>query len=392
MRNYEDYEVIRLAKELVAIESTNVGKFEKEIGNFIAEWLERETGLPVIKDEFAPERFNVVCVLPGKVEDPAFVSMHHMDVVPAGTGWETDPFRATIVGNKMYGRGTADMKSGLAVAMITFRDMVKLAQSGKEPKRSLVFIATGDEEGDAMMGAMKALESGYVTGNSFVLDHEPTNNNIYVAHKGKTWFKITAIGASAHGSFPWVGVDAISGMAEIVRNIRNRVNELPCEDESFGRSSVCFGTINGGLNTNMVAESCTVTLDMRFPPNLTNEDTIKLVEEACADACKVVEGLKTSIEVVAQRPCVKQDNSSVLLAKLQEIIEEVTGKRAETPVFTGYTDTGVVAAETGNINSMSYGIVGDKYHEANEWVDLDSVLRLYEISRKIQEEMVFNFE
>lgn len=383
--DYMSQEVVQLLAELVKIESTNVGKFEEEIGNFVADWLEKETGLPVVKDEFGPKRFNVVCKLEGEIHDPAFISIHHMDVVPAGEGWETDPFEPKIVGDRMYGRGAGDMKAGLAAGMLAFRDAVKL---NKKPKRDIIFIATADEEGNIMKGAMQALKSGYATKNSYALDHEPSGGEILIRHKGKTWFEITVKGAPAHGSMPWTGIDAIVGMSEVVLGIKRRIDALPVDDE-FGQSSVCFGTIEGGYNTNVVAEKCTITIDMRLAPPLTSEGSLKLVEEAIEEACEKVPGLTGSYEVIAKRPYILQDDSSILLKELQEVVKEVTGSYTTTPVFTGYTDTGVIAAETGNINCMSYGPVGMNYHQANEYVELDSVLTTYEVSKKITYRMGF---
>lgn len=383
--DYMDHEVVRLTKQMVDIESTNVGTFEKEIGLFVADWLDREVGLPVIIDEFEPGRFNVISILEGEIKDPAYVNINHMDVVPAGSGWKTEPFNAVIEGNRMYGRGTADMKGGLAAGMLAFRDIVK---SGRKPKRDYVFIATADEEGNAMTGAMQALKNGYVTKNSYVLDHEPSLEDIFSAHKGKTWFKITAKGVPAHGSMPWTGADAIIAMSEIICNINNKIAEFP-EDDYFGRCSVCFGTIKGGNNTNIVAEHCEVTLDMRLAPPLTTEGSLKLVEDAIAAATAKVAGTSATYEVIAKRPYVKLDESSKLFQELKAVVKAETGHDCSSPVFTGYTDSGVVAAETGNIECMSYGPIGSDYHKANEWLDLDSLLRVQKVSKRIAERMIF---
>ncbi|MGN8887464.1 M20 family metallopeptidase [Blautia sp. HCP28S3_G10] len=386
--DYKSQEVVQLLEQLVRIESTNVGKFEKEIGDFVADWMEKETGLPVVKDEFEPDRFNVVCKLEGEIHDPAFISIHHMDVVPAGEGWKTEPFDPVIVDNRMYGRGTVDMKAGLAAGMLAFRDAVKL---GKKPKRDIIFIATADEEGCIMKGAMQALKSGYATKNSYCIDHEPSCGQVFMAHKGKTWFEITVNGAQAHGSMPWTGVDAIVGMSEVVCGIKRRIDALP-EDETFGRSSVCFGTIEGGFNTNVVADKCTITIDMRLAPPLTSEGSLELVDEAIKEACEKVPGLTGGYKIIAKRPYILHNENSVLLRELQKVVKDVTGEYAETAVFTGYTDTGVIAAETGNVECMSYGPKGANYHQVDEYADLDSVLEVYEVSKKLTYQMGFVLE
>lgn len=276
----------------------------------------------------------------------------------------------------------------IACGMLSFRDMVKM---NKKPKRDIIFIATADEEGNIMKGAVQAIKSGYATKNSYALDHEPTSGKIYMAHKGKTWFKVTVQGAQAHGSMPWMGIDAIVGISEVVLGIKRRIDALPT-DETFGQSSVCFGTIQGGFNTNVVADSASITLDMRLAPPLTSEGSLELVDEAIKEACEKVPGLTGTYEVIAKRPYILHNDESVLLKNLQECIKEVTGKYADTEVFTGYTDTGVIAAETGNTEGMSYGPAGMNYHQTNEYVDLDSVLEVYEVSKKILYRMGYEID
>lgn len=381
--DYMSHEVVRLLADMVKIESTNVGKYEGEMADFVADWLERETGLPVIKDECEPGRPIVVCKLEGEIHDPAFVGIHHMDVVPPLEGWDTDPFEPVIKGNKMYGRGTGDMKAGLACAMLAFRDAVKL---NKKPKRDIVLIASSDEEGNEMLGAMQAVKGGYVTKNSYVLDHEPNNMTLNIDRKGKTWFQVTMVGIPAHGSKPWEGVDPIIGMSEVVLGIKKRIDALPT-DEIFGPSSVGFGTIGGGLNTNTLAEKVVMTMDMRLAPPLTPEGSLKLVDDAIKEACEKMPGLSGSFDVIAKRPSIQGDKKSIFMESLQECIKEVTGTEAEVIMIPPYTDTGVIAGETGNLNCVSYGPFAYNIHQANESVDLDSVLKLYEVSKKITYKM-----
>ena len=96
------------------------------------------------------------------------------------------------------------MKSGLACALSAFTSMALKARDGQKPKRTLVFIGTVDEE-DFMRGAEAAIADGWVTKDCWVLDTEPTNGRIEVAHKGRTWFEITVKGITAHASTPWKG-------------------------------------------------------------------------------------------------------------------------------------------------------------------------------------------
>jgi len=392
-------EVIRLTKELVEIESTNIGTFEGEISVFVEKWIKKQTEIEARREEFLPGRFNVIAVLKGEQTHPNLVYIAHMDTVPAGNGWNGNPFKATMVNNRMYGRGTCDMKAGLAAAMIAFRDTVLYCKEHNiVPKYDFVFVASGDEE-DVMRGADSIVKQGIATKESWVLDTEPTGalvdprgdfpkgGYITMAHKGKTWFEITIRGRSAHGSMPYNGADAIIAMSEVVLEIRNALRQYS-PDPVLGMPTACFGMIEGGYNINVVADECKVKIDMRLAPPLTNEDSIQLVKEAIERGVGRVPGTEGDYSVLAQRPYVEQNNESYLLKMLQESIKDTTGEYAEVVPFTGYTDSGVIDGSTGCANGMSYGARGANYHQANEYVQCDSVVENLCVIKKLAKKIL----
>ena len=394
--NYENIEVIVLTQKLVQIESTNVGTFEGEISQFVSEWLRSNTEAEIVRDEFEPGRFNVVATLKGQVSHPNLLYIAHMDTVPVGNDWTKDPFRAEIIDGIMYGRGSCDMKAGLAAAMIAFKKIENhCRQNGIIPKHDFVFVASGDEE-DAMKGADYLVNTGLADKDTWVLDTEPTGGMdammkqlgttpdpdakgfIMMAHKGKTWFKITIKGKAAHGSMPISGVDAIIAMAEVILEIRNRIAAC-APDPKMGPPTVCFGTIHGGQNTNVVADECSIQIDMRLSPPLTTEGSIKLVEDAISAGTARVPGSNGSYQVISKRPYVAQNDDSFLLKRLQESCEKITGKRASLIVGTAYTDSGVIDGRTGSGNGMSYGPKGGNFHQLDEYVYCDSIIENLEV-------------
>ncbi|RGX54729.1 MULTISPECIES: M20 family metallopeptidase [Anaerotruncus] len=384
---YENVEVIALTRRLVQIESTNVGTFEGEISRFVADWLTQNTKAQVVRDEFEPGRFNVMATLKGKQAHPNLIYVAHMDTVPVGSDWTKDPFAAEIVDGKMYGRGAFDMKAGLACAMIAFRDFEKKCrEEGLTPKYDFTFVGSGDEE-DVMKGADRLVEIGLADRQTLVLDTEPTSGEIYMAHKGKTWFEISTKGKAAHGSTPYKGADAIVAMAEVILEIKNRLDAYP-EDPVMGRNTVCFGTINGGFNTNIVADRCAIQIDVRLAPPLTNEGSIKLVEDAIEAATARVPGTSGSYRVIAQRPYVQINEDSFLLKSLQDSCEKITGARPQPLVFTGYTDSGVIDGSTGCKNGMSYGAAGAHEHQADEYVECDSVIQSLEVYKDLTQRIL----
>lgn len=384
--DYSSLEEVTLTQRLVQIESSNPGTYESNISDFIYEWLSNNTNAELIREEVHAGRFNVVARLHGKVSSPNLVYICHMDTVPIGDGWHHDPLKADIIEGKMYGRGSCDMKSGLAAGMLAFRNIASLEM---ELAHDFLFIATVNEE-DTMTGAEQVVKDGYVNAESYVLDAEPTNHLIQVAHKGKTWFRLKAHGLAAHASTPQKGHSAIAAMAEIICAINRKIAELPVHKE-MGESSATFGLINGGTNVNIVPDECSTTIDMRLVPPTTNEESIKLVEDAIAEGVAKVPGTSCEYEVFAQRPSIDKDDDSFLLAKLKKATAAVNGQEAVVDFFPGYTDTAVIAAMTGNRNCMSYG-PGDLgvAHKPDEYVECSDITRCVKVLTALAEDILLH--
>jgi succinyl-diaminopimelate desuccinylase len=381
--DYAKLEEIQLTQELVRIESSDPGTYESAVADFVFDWLSGVPGARVVRKPVLDGRENIVATLPGKVSRPNLVYVCHMDTVPVGEGWDVPPLEARLVGERIYGRGSCDMKSGLAAGMLAFRN---IARMGGARARDFVFAATVDEE-DTMYGAEQLITDGCVDAQSYVLDAEPTNGMIQVAHKGKTWFRLAAHGLAVHASTPQKGSDAVAAMAEVICAINRRIAALPAHDE-LGVCAATFGTISGGINTNIVPDTCRATVDMRLVPPTTNAQSIALVEAAIAEGTARVPGTSCEYSIIAQRPAIEKDDASFLLGRLKQAVETVTGEAAPIDFFPGYTDTAVVAAVTGNRNCMSYGPGNLALaHKPNEYVPCADIVRavkvLTELARDI---------
>ena len=380
-------DAMELTMKLVRIDSTDPGACEGEIGTFIFQYL-KDLGVPVIKKEVLPGRFNIMAKVEGEEDAPALVYICHMDTVTTGEGWTVSPFGAEVIRGRIYGRGACDMKSGLACALSAFTSMALKARNGKKPGRSLVFIGTVDEE-DFMRGAEAAIADGWVSKDSWVLDTEPTNGQIEVAHKGRTWFEITVNAITAHASTPWKGADAIAAMAEIIAAIRRRIAACPVHPD-LGASTVTFGQIEGGYRPYVVPDSCRVWIDMRLVPPTDTAGAAAIVEDAIAAATKEIPGITAAYQITGNRPYVEKDEQSPLLNALSRACEEVTGEPAPVSFFPGYTDTAVIAGTLGNHNCMSYG-PGDLElaHKPDEYVPCEDILRCEEVLTRLADNLLF---
>ncbi|WP_337379947.1 M20/M25/M40 family metallo-hydrolase, partial [Parolsenella catena] len=244
-------EAWELARELVRIDSSDPGAYEGQIERFIKGWLEeRIARLPAaLKDrvsieelEALPGRTELMATIPGTGDEPRLVYICHMDTVTLGDGWDADidPLGGLIRDDRLYGRGACDMKSGLASALVAFATQLeRTAQTGELPHRGFSIICSVDEE-DFMRGVERAIETGWVGSREWVLDTEPTDGQLQIAHKGRTWFEVTMAGVTAHASQPWKGADAIAAMAECVSRIRTAILAQPAHDEP---PALCYSSV-----------------------------------------------------------------------------------------------------------------------------------------------------
>ena len=423
--NRGDDDVVALTQALVRIDSSDPGAYEGEVESFVRGWLEHrirlargradERGRDALSRAFVeelevlPGRRCLRAVIPAAGEHdatgagaarlspddskaagtlPGLVYCCHQDTVVLGDGWDdaTPALGAKVLDGRLYGRGSCDMKGGLACAMMAFGSALdEIARRGHLPRRRMTLLCTVDEE-DFMRGIEAAIAAGWVGGTDWVLDTEPTGGSARMAHKGRSWFELDLRGVTAHASTPWRGADAVAAASEAVTRIRSAVAALPAHPD-LGSSTVTFGQIRGGYRPYVVPDDCRVWIDMRLVPPAGTDSARGIVEDALRAAEKAVPGCVGSYEVTGDRPPIEANPESALLALLQEASVEVTGSEAGLDVFTGYTDGAVVAGTCENRNCVSYGPGAlEMAHKPNEYVPLADLGRvrgvLVELARR----------
>lgn len=376
----------RLAQELVRIDSSDPGAYEGEIEHVIKGLIEQQLAqldspvldaVQIAELEVLPGRRNLMVTVPGLSDEPRLVYICHMDTVTLGDGWDAGipPLGAIVRDDKLYGRGACDMKGGLACAIAALvHTLERVAADGALPRRGFSLICSVDEE-DVMRGSEAAIAAGWVGSHEWVLDTEPTDGQIQVAHKGRTWFEIEITGVTAHASQPWKGADAVAAMAEAVCALRHAFTALPVHDE-LGPSTITFGQIEGGHRPYVVPDHAKVWVDMRLTPLTDTAAATRMVEQAIAGAEAAVPGCHGSYTVTGDRPAIERDPSSPLLAALKRAADDATDADTTVGFFTGYTDTAVIAGKTGNRNCMSYGPGSLALaHKPNEYVPHADIVR-----------------
>lgn len=337
-------EFIDLLRAIVAEKTVNVvrarlGDFpylqergeETRVVRIIRAWAERE-GFASETHARIPERENIVLHYGGGSGSKLLVPCH-TDVVPPGDGWDTDPFELRIDGDTVRGRGVTDDKGPLVASLLA---MKILKAAGIEIAGDFQVGALADEEATdadgADYGLIHMLAAGLLDADYAVVpDIGGHMRDIDIAEKGIVNFRITATGRQAHGSTPEKGVNAIDNMAEWLMRLKShRFEHTP--HPVLGSYSVNVGEIDGGAAANIVAGSCSATVDMRLVPGQT-------VDGVKQDLLKLAQGLEAefAVEIKMQVDPHEITPESALIGKLGDAAEHVLGERPRTMGLGGGT-------------------------------------------------------
>lgn len=377
-------ELIKTVQDLIRLESTNPGKGERSVAEYIKNYL-GDCGAELIEDPVFPGRNNVIATIGGEIKAPMLVLICHMDTVVVGADWTRDPFAAETEENRIYGRGACDMKSGFACALSVFRETAEKYQKGEiSLDRPLRLIGTVDEEGN-MEGVENAIRKGRVTADDWVMDLEPTDGQIQMAHKGRFWLEVSVQGITAHASRPEQGADAIAAAAQWICSMRKAFGELPVHQE-LGRSTITFGQIQGGYQPYVVPDLCRLWVDCRLAPPVNDLMVQSMADRAIKEAEQEISGVKISYKITGNRPYIEKNPDSGLLKEIKRAVHTVTGKEAEVCPFPGYTDTAVIAGRLQNRNCLSYGPGNLKYaHKPDEFVETEDIERCHKVLQELLE-------
>jgi succinyl-diaminopimelate desuccinylase len=243
-------------------------------GGFEVEYVNAE-GRP--EHTRAHPRVNVVGRRRGRADRPTVHLNGHFDVVPAGSGWTVEPFGGLVRDGRIYGRGSCDMKAGIAAAVFAAE---AIRRAGVTLNGGLEISGTVDEEsggfaGVAYLAEHKRLTAEYI---DYVIIPEPLNvDRICIGHRGVYWFELETRGRIAHGSMPFLGVNAIDHMSLALERIRRdllpalatRTTAMPVVPDDARHATLNINGIDGGqpvagIQTPCVADVCRTVFDRRF--------------------------------------------------------------------------------------------------------------------------------
>ena len=367
-------DVVELLASLVRIPSVNPSLAPDEatgeaaIASFIRDWLGR-VGVPAVLEEAAPGRPNVVGRVGGG-PGATLVFCAHIDTVGTA-GMTIPPLEPTQRDGKLYGRGSFDMKGGLA-AVLTAGARLQHEWSA----------APGGGPGTVLLACVADEEYTSLGADHFVANHradacvltEASEGDLIVAHKGFVWLELRTKGRAAHGSRWDLGRSAIGSMARIVaalerfdrETLRDRGHEL------VGPASMHCAVIQGGVGISTYAPECTARVERRTLPG---ESPEKVADEIRAVIASIGETAEVTVEF--SRPPLLCDPGAPIADAMRGAVIDVTGALPRDKGVGYWMDAAVFAAA--GIPTVDYGPTGFGAHEAVEWVEIDSVKRCADV-------------
>lgn len=366
--------LVAFTQALVRVPSVNElseGLGEGPAAALVAQQMRRFGWTPLV-EEAAPDRPNVCAIIDGGHPGRTLLFEGHTDVVTEGdrAAWTHDPFGAEIEGGRIYGRGAADMKGGLAAMLFAAAAIARQPFPGR-----VIVAALADEEG-MMLGAKDFVARGHAAGVDGAIICEPEGGEVCIAQKGALRVWVESRGRMAHGAMPEHGVNPIPAVAEFAAACRSMQQELQSEAGEHPLLGLPYLTptmIRAGSphQLNVIPDRAVLAVDIRTTPAVAHADLVSRLSAACG------EGVELS--VLEDRPSTETPPDHPLVQSVVEAHRRVSGCDPVLGGVPGATDGTILWRDAG-VPVVTYG-PGGKWiaHQADEYVELDDLVRAAEV-------------
>lgn len=338
-------------------------------------------------------RWNVIARHEGALPGPCVHFNAHTDIVALGEGWTKDPFGGDVEADRIYGRGSCDMKGGLAAAIIAAEAFISTVPNYAG---SIEISGTADEETGGFGGVAWLAEKGYFDPDrvDHVIIPEPLNKDrICLGHRGVWWAEIETRGRIAHGSMPYLGDCAVRHMGAVIAEMEAtlfpalgmRETAMPVVPAGSRQSTMNINSIHGGLGepeegytgypSALVPDRCVITIDRRY---LIEEDPVQVKAEIEALMQRVKAerpGFEYEVRDLFEVHPVMIGEDMPVAATLSAAIQEVMGQKAEFVVSPGTYDQKHIDRIGRLKNCVAYGPgILELAHQPDEWIGITDML------------------
>ncbi|MER6960137.1 ArgE/DapE family deacylase [Streptomyces sp. NPDC000618] len=369
-----DSDARRLLARLVSIDSVNPdlvpgGAGETAIADFCSEWLAAR-GFEAHRLEKCPGRPSLVAIARGTGGGRSLMLNGHLDTVSCAD-YDGDPLDPQIRDGRMYGRGTFDMKGGIAAMMVA-----AARATAHGPLRGDVVLACVADEEHGSSGTEEVLES--FTADAAIVT-EPSHLEVTLAHKGFAWFDVEVEGRAAHGSRPELGIDAIAKAGHFLvalEELGRHLAQGPAHP-LLGTGTVHASVIHGGEEPSTYPAHCRITLERRTVPGENAESVERELTAVLDRLADTVPDFRYRLVRGLHREPFQADPEAPIVRALTRHATQALGHPPVVRAEPFWTDCALL--DRAGIPCLLFGVDGEGAHAATEYVDLASLDRLTDI-------------
>lgn len=293
-----------------------------------------------------------------------YILCGHLDVVPANY---PDAYKTIIKGNRLYGRGTADMK-GVVAAMIKLMSAIANIKMLSKKEIDVALMLTSDEEVGGLNGVNYLVNKIGYSCDCAIIPDGGKDFKLVLTEKGGVHVKITAKGKAAHGSRPWMGDNAIEKLINVYQKIQKNMPKI--DYKNLWIPTVNLGKLNGGDATNKVPSFAKMNLDIRYPRETQGKKILQLIKKSVNKFKGVSYEVLIKVSVMTTSKNNKYIQKILNIAKKQKINLKLHKAH-------GASDGRFFSAK--DIPVIMFRPVGSESHVDNEWIDLKSLQKFYQI-------------
>ena len=362
-------DAVELTRQIVRMNTINPPGDEEACARVLGSLLE-SAGCRVAYHKLAEKRASLVARIGGSNDKAPLCLTGHIDTVPLGAApWSKDPFAGETDDGRLYGRGTSDMKCGVAAFVVA--TLALASKLERSPGLELV-ITAGEEIG--CEGAFDLVrQQGALDRAGAVVVGEPTSNFPYVGHKGAFWLYARTRGVTAHGSMPERGDNAVYKAARAISELEHFQFESP-PHKMMGQATLNVGTVHGGLNINSVPDEAVIAIDIRSVPTSRHEEIRQALQQRL--------GPEVELETIIDLESVYSEPDDPWIQRVFDISEPYIGARPEPKVATYFTDAAALTPAYGNPPTIVLGPGEPQMaHQTDEYCEIERVkssVSLYE--------------
>ncbi|OPL09211.1 MAG: hypothetical protein AVO33_07040 [delta proteobacterium ML8_F1] len=380
---------------LVAIKSNYF--HEEAIMAYVYERL-RARGIDAVMHEYEDAQVtgfkgkNVIGRMGNPEKGPKILLNAHLDTVNPLKSWTYPPYELTVEGDRAYGMGSCDMKSGAAALILAVEG---LHERAKDLQGEIIFSFVSDEEGPFGLGTNYLIHENLINDADIAIVTEPSAAftripfpNVCIGARGGTSYRVDFHGRAAHGAHPHLGISAIKDAARVVNALDQIV--LP-SDGILGRGDQCVINIQGGGDACSVAEHAFIEVFRHMVTGETKESVyqeidslIKSLNLECGYEITFRKGPTEGSDIFL--PYVS-DKENPLMKAFGEVVAEVTSREANYGYFDSIGDFNYLGSRI-NQPVVVFGPEGGNFHSGDEWVDIPSALKTTEVVYRYLEKML----